>query len=123
MKLLVNVFFIAAISLLAFQSCKKDKTQEPVIVPATCPDTISFTSQVEPLIQASCSTTGCHDAISAAAGFNLVGYSNIKNNATIVLNSMQYKTGLVGMPLGAPQLPDSLIQQVDCWIQQGTQNN
>lgn len=101
-------------------SCKKDKTS-----PATsgdCPDTISFATKIEPLIQQNCSTTGCHDAASAG-GYNLLGHSNISANATIVLSVIKHDAGVTPMPFGGTKLADSLATQFNCWIQQGKLNN
>lgn len=102
-------------------SCDKDKTGEPI--PNECADTVSFATTIEPLIQTSCSTSGCHDAGSAAAGYNLEGYTNISANANIILTVIRHESGVVPMPYFQPKLSDSLIKNVGCWINQGTLNN
>lgn len=114
------VLFLALVTV---SSCNKDKTEIAVVVPENCPDTISFATTVEPMIQANCSTSGCHDAASAAAGYNLIGHGNISTNANDILTAIKHENSGSPMPLGQPKLNDTIIQQFDCWIAQGTLNN
>jgi hypothetical protein len=100
--------------------CAKDKTQLPV--PEVCPDTISFATQIEPIIVNNCSTSGCHDA-TAAGGFELLGHAGISNSAGEMLSAMRHDSGPVPMPYFQNKLNDSTLQQFDCWIAQGKLNN
>ncbi len=111
------------LALTTISSCDKDKTEIEVVVPEDCPDTISFSGIVEPMIQANCSTSGCHDAGSASSGYNLEGHGNISANANDILNVINHEPGVVAMPYFQPKLSDSIIEQFDCWIAQGTLNN
>ncbi len=114
-------FVLMAVSV---ASCNKDKTLiEPVVDNSACPDTISFAATVEPLIQANCSTSGCHDAATATSGYNLEGYVNISTNANIISDVINHNSGPTPMPFGQPKLNDTLIQQFDCWVAQGTLDN
>ncbi|MFT5858441.1 MAG: hypothetical protein ACI865_000528 [Flavobacteriaceae bacterium] len=103
-------------------SCKKDVTVAVDPGLANCPDTISFAGIVEPIVELNCSTTGCHDA-GAAGGYNLLGYSNISANVSIILNVINQNSGFTAMPLGANKLADSTIQQITCWNLQGALDN
>lgn len=114
------VIFLALITV---SSCAKDKTEIEVIVPEDCPTTISFAGIVEPMMQANCSTSGCHGGGSSAGGYNLEGHANISANANDILNVINHEPGVVAMPYFQPKLSDSLIEQFDCWVAQGTLNN
>lgn len=103
-------------------SCTKDKVPAVVIDP-NCPDTISFATKIQPLVNANCSTSGCHDAGSQASGYDFSTYAGIAPNAAIMLSAMRSESGVVPMPQGGPSLPDSLIQQFSCWTSQGKLNN
>lgn len=109
--LLGAVFFVA--------SCKSDKIQP---IESDCPDVISFSSQIEPLIQQNCSVSGCH-----ASGFvspSLTSHSEISANADDILTRIQLDpTNSQLMPSGGPKLADSLIQQFNCWVSQGKLDN
>ena len=79
-------------------------------------------NEVEPLINQSCATSGCHDA-TGAAGYVLTTHAEVSTNASIILDVIQHNQGVSAMPLGQNKLPDADIQNFDCWIQQGKQNN
>jgi hypothetical protein len=114
------VSYIAALTLLGSlmtYSCTKDKVT--VLTPLDCPDTISFSAQVLPLIQSNC--TGCHN-VGNGTGYLLTNHSNISASANAILGSM-HADGYQLMPQGGPALPDSLILKVACWIDQGKKNN
>lgn len=104
-------------------ACKKDKVPVVPIVVSDCPDTISFSTQIEPIMVANCSVSGCHGGGSTAGGYNLEGYANISANANTILTVIKHEGGLAPMPQGGNKLADSLIQQFKCWKDQGTLNN
>lgn len=97
-------------------ACTKDKA--PPSYSDTCSDTISFNMQILPIIQTHCAS--CH-APGAGSSPILSSYSEISTHAESILSSLKGSPQL--MPQGGPALPDSLIQQVHCWILQGKQNN
>lgn len=102
---------------LVFLSCKKDKT-----LPGECSDEVSFATDVLPIIETNCSTSGCHDA-SSAGGYNLSSYVGIEVNAEAIYRAINHDSGFQPMPLGAEKLPDSTIQNIYCWILQGKLDN
>jgi hypothetical protein len=114
---LIYAFAIIVASSLVY-SCKKDRVPA-VIVDPNCTDTISFATQILPMMEANC--TSCHGA-GNSTGYTLTDYSNISTNAAAILNSIQPNASNL-MPQGAPALNDSLIQQFSCWKFQGTLNN
>lgn len=124
MKNLRIIFVLIAIGFAigSTASCKKDMTEPPDPGLANCPDTISFVGTVEPIIQQSCSTTGCHDA-GAGGGYNLLGYTNISSNISIILEAINHNSGVQAMPFFGDKLADSTIQKVICWNLQGALDN
>ena len=116
------------LSILSFSllvvACEKDKT--PIISPISqgaCADTVSFSQTIQPLIEQSCATTGCHDANTSQSGFNYSGYSNISLFSDPMIGSIRHDPGFGPMPFAAPKFADSLIQKIECWIAQGKLNN
>ena len=81
-----------------------------------CSDTISFNRDVLPTIIGYCS--GCHDA---SQSLSLTNHSEISDHASAILNTLNGVPFL--MPDGGPPLADSLIQQFECWINQGKLDN
>ncbi len=125
MKTFTIPFFVGlllvALTLGTSTSCNKDKV--PSAVPSDCPDTIFYSATIEPMIQQNCATSGCHNASSAAGGYNLVGHGNVSANANEILNVIRHEGSGTPMPLGQPKLNDTIIQQFKCWIDQGKLNN
>lgn len=100
-------------------SCKSDKITP---IDADCPELVSFSEKIEPLINTNCATSGCH-----AAGFTsptLTTHAEIAANANQILVRIQKDpTSNQLMPFGGPKLADSLIQQFKCWVNQGSLDN
>lgn len=113
-------YFILLVLALFFGACSKDQT--PVPVPVDCADTISYSLQIQPLLDLNCNTSGCHNSGSAQAGFDLTSYGNVSSSSDDVFAAMNH-TGPNPMPIGADKINDSLIEQFRCWIQQGKLNN
>ncbi len=104
---------------LALSNCTKDKV--PVdLVSLNCPDTVSFSQKVYPIIQSNC--LSCHSNSIQLGGYNLEGYQNCKNNAEAILGAIK-EDGYQLMPQGGPKFADSTIQKVFCWIGQGKLDN
>ena len=63
--------------------------------------------------------TGCHDNQN---GYSLTNHSNISSNSSAIIGSMR-NSGYQLMPQGGPALHDSIIKRIECWVNQGKQNN
>lgn len=124
--------WIAITAVLA--SCTKDRTA-PISCPP-CPADISFKAVVIPIFQANCATPTCHDAQTHAFALNLdsanayiditepgTGYVYANNAGNSLLYTILLDPGSNHMPLDAPNLPPCEIQDIECWINQGAQNN
>lgn len=77
-----------------------------------CTDTISFNSKVMPVIFNNC--VSCHK--------DFTEYKEVAAHAKHILKALR-GDGASQMPKDAPALNDSLIQQFECWINQGKLNN
>ena len=113
-----SIYSISIAILVLATSCSKDKVGDNLPYPeVTCSDTISFSNDVLPIIQNNC--TGCHDN---SNGYTLTNHQNISENYAAIVGSMKGQ-GFKLMPDGGPALPDSLIQKIECWVNQGMKNN
>lgn len=118
MKSLKYLSFMVLLSIsILSSSCKKDKVPTTPIDP-NCIDTISFATQILPVMQNNC--ISCHD-VGNGTGYVITNHTNISANATAILNSLNGTPQL--MPQGGPALHDTLIQQFTCWVNQGKLNN
>lgn len=115
-----GIAIFSAVVLIA--ACTKDKVEVKEDAISVCDTEISYANTIEPLINANCSTSGCHDA-STSGGYVFTSHAEVSANADIILNVINHDQGVTAMPLGQNKLPDADIQNFDCWIQQGKQNN
>jgi hypothetical protein len=110
--------FFLLIFITVFSSCEKDKVGGNLPYPdVICSDTISFVNDVLPIIQNNC--TGCHNN---SNGYTFTNHQNISSNYAAIVGSMQ-GLGYQLMPKGLPAIPDSVIQKIQCWVNQGMKNN
>jgi hypothetical protein len=118
----ITALFI--VGLIAFSSCSIalfSCTREKVTpVAAQCNDTISFSNDIRPILQANC--IGCHDQGNASGGYDFSTYTSVSANANAIIGSVK-ASGYQLMPIGGPALPDSTIQKINCWIEQGKLDN
>ncbi|MBS1600414.1 MAG: hypothetical protein JST75_19450 [Bacteroidetes bacterium] len=111
------VFFVIGVS----HGCYYDKEQ--LLIPPKTASTCtgipaSFANDVAPLIQSSCSQSGCHNAGSSSGPGALTTYSEISNASAQIQSSIQAGR----MPLGS-SLSAAQIQTIVCWISNGKLNN
>ncbi len=121
------------ISFLLFLSCKKDKAVEVVKVDdngstglSYCDTvTVSFVNTIKPIFIQNCATSGCHNSASASNGYIFEDYAQISDSLTFnrVMKAVKHEPSVSSMPKFQAKLNDSLIQQLECWMNQGRQNN
>lgn len=116
-------FFVIAALLFMVTGCHKHDDL------GGCSARISFQTQVLPIIELNCATAACH-TYGGLAPFPLHTHREIDSAAihANLLLSIQHQTPNP-MPRYDPYLPqafklsDSLIQIIECWINQGRPNN
>ncbi len=89
--------------------------------------TISFASQVWPIIQNNC--TGCHNSSLSNGGVNLDSYQQVKyyaetlrNGVPIIDGAIRQMNGFFPMPPSG-SLDECTIRKIELWIDQGRLNN
>lgn len=117
MKLIYSSFIIA---LTITVSCKKDIVPEPVVpVASDCPDTISYATFIQPLLNNNC--TGCHNG---GLPPNMSNYTEVSAAADGVWSRINLAdSDPLLMPSGGPKLHVDSLQKFKCWIDQGKLNN
>lgn len=113
-----SIYTISIAILVLATSCLKDKVGDNLPYPeVTCSDTISFSNDVLPIIQNNC--TSCHDN---SNGYTFTNHHNIADNYAAIIGSMKGQ-GYQQMPQASSALPDSVIQKIQCWVNQGLKDN
>lgn len=119
MKILLS---LVVVLLLVGSACKKDKVKTTEIT-ADCEEEISFSSDIQSIINNSCATSGCHNAAAATSGYVFENHQQISTNAEIMLSVIRHEEGVVAMPVGGAKLSDEFAESFFCWKEQGKQNN
>jgi hypothetical protein len=81
----------------------------------------TYTGTIKAIMDSSCATVGCHDAITKADGYELSNYTTTKLNATEkLLLSIEHRSGVKPMPKGGNIIPEAQRIAIYCWVQNGT---
>jgi hypothetical protein len=122
--ILLTLFSILGI--LFIEGCYYDKA-ELLYPDSNLPcDTISatakFSTDVLPVMNASCNLSGCHNSIDASSGVILDNYAGVRTQA---LNGrLMGSTSLTGtMPKNAARLSSCTLAKIQQWINSSTPNN
>ena len=129
-SVLITLTILSSILLsTSIQSCYTDNEEELYgTSTATCDTSgVKFSTNVLPLMNAQCATSGCHNAATAAAGANLSTYTSIKsyitNGKEFFLGSIKHTSGFSAMPKGGSKMAACDIAKIETWINAGMLNN
>jgi hypothetical protein len=114
-RLIKKLFLIAGV-LGCFYACTKDTATKSSDDCSSTPK--SFSTDVNPVIQASCATSGCHGAGSNSGPGALVTYSQIFNARSAIRSSVSSGR----MPKNR-SLTTSEKAKIICWIDSGAPND
>lgn len=118
-------FYVIGFSLLTF-SCTKDKAMKEVNSNSCVTDitTVSYTNDIQPILNISCSVSGCHNAGNGAIP-EYINYTNLKNDVDNgKINDRVFVQG--DMPPSyttAPTLSQCDLDKIQAWIDNGAPNN
>jgi hypothetical protein len=127
-KSMLGIILMSA-ALVVLTGCYKDKT---VILDtgAEVTKTVSFASDIMPIFNSSCNTTGCHSTggkapdLTAPNAFTVLsngGYFNVNDAARSEL--YLWMTGKKGTPMPVSGINKDYNALILAWIKQGAQNN
>lgn len=122
------MILITIISLSFFESCYYDKADQLYPFGKVSCDTsvvAKFSSDVLPVMNASCNTSGCHDAAGASGGVILDNYNGIKTQALNgrLMGSINQTGAYSAMPKGGAKLSSCTITKIQQWINSGAPQN
>ena len=137
-KLQIYVIWVGMFFILTSTSCTHDPvlpeaytTNDPIFTGDCNPDTIYYETDVAPILNANCATSNCHDATTAKDGIDLSSYTQVLKTGEIVpfdavgseMIEVMKDNGKDQMPpLPANNLPQSVIEIMEKWINQGAYN-
>ncbi len=120
-------FVLSSILIILFTSCYYNK-QDILYPDGNVPcNTVSakFSTDVLPVMNVSCNSSGCHNTSSAASGVILDTYAGVKTHALNgrLMGSMNQTSGYSSMPKGGAKLNNCSLAKIQQWINAGTPNN
>lgn len=110
--------------LVVFNACTKDVGPDPALIPKTvnvC-DSVKFSKSIKPIIDANCSTPGCHTPGGSGPG----DFTSFPDIALKVQNGSFKARVIDGVPGFMPatgRLPQADIDKITCWLNAGAPNN
>jgi len=119
----VTLLTVSVFLLIGFLACTKDIGLNPDLQPkplSAC-DSVTFTDSIQPIMNASCTTPGCHDV--GSLNGDLTTYAGVK--AKVDNGSFQARV-IDGTPTPMPPaglLPAEEINRLKCWLAAGAPNN
>lgn len=117
MRTLKLLFWAAAGMPFLLMSCGKETITEPL--PVVDCETVTWSGDIETLIQTRCAMSSCHGA-GASIG-DLSSYEHVKrfvDNGQIMTEVVNRRS----MPPGGG-LPESLVSEIKCWLDAGAPKN
>jgi hypothetical protein len=80
---------------------------------------VCFTRDVQPIIDAGCAKSGCHDDVTAADGITLITYEQMHEYSADIVRVM--KRGTMPPPLWV-KLDSTTIATIERWVNEGAKN-
>jgi len=120
-KIAVSTFIIAT-TIIACKTTEKNIVKAPEKPAAPKIDcttkTLTFSADIKPVFDLYC--TRCHNE-NEKAGYNFMTIEAVKKAATngSLLGTIKRLPGYPSMPAYADKLPDDLIANIECWINNG----
>ena len=115
---MMKLFPLFALSFIIGLSTACSKQKVSTLTNPNCTDSVYYSTQIKPMMDTYC--LSCH-GVGNSTAYTITNHSNTSSNATNILKAMRGELQL--MPQNGPALNDSLIQQFNCWINQGKLNN
>ncbi len=112
-------FFLLLLSVSLYLGCGDDDVE-----PETCADTVSYASDIKPIIDNACAVAGCHVAGFANGAYeDYAGLKASADNGSLRVQVVSTKVMPLENPNGPSTLTDAEIELFDCWIADGAPDN
>ncbi|AFN75976.1 hypothetical protein MROS_2746 [Melioribacter roseus P3M-2] len=131
-KLISSVLFIISATII-FYSCDDTINQSELDSRPIPQSNISYSEHIQPVFDAKCSYSGCHNDADLAGGLSLTSHANTTANFLIVAPGYPDNSRLVLAvegrtvnpmpPLGYWPLTDEQIRAIRTWVKEGAKNN
>lgn len=111
-----TILFSVACMLVLFAGCKKETKEDVIDCTGVSP---SYNSEIKPIINANCISSGCHNAGSSNGDYTT--YAGLKTDASSGVLESRVIINKTMPPSGPLSLEDR--KKIKCWISSGALNN
>lgn len=118
-KLWACTICLAAI---VIQSCEYNELPEPVPISDDCPEEISYSGQIQDIVNTTCAVPTCHNG-SLGEDRNWTILSSLQAKKDNVKDRINRPPGTPGRMPAAGALTPAEIEVLTCWVNQGARNN
>jgi len=123
-KKTVPLFFIAAAFIYGCVNNKADSINP--VNPGGCDTTnLTYSGNINPIIQQNCTLSGCHTNAAMAGGYSFETFAGLhmalQNDRLI--GAINHQSGFVAMPQNSAKLSDCDIEKITQWVAIGAPNN
>ena len=86
---------------------------------------LSYSADINPIIQENCAISGCHTNSTMAGSFTFETYTGFHQAVQHerLIGAIHHQSGFVPMPHNRPQLSDCDIAKITQWVSVGAPNN
>lgn len=133
----INGAILVFALLVTFTACKKDEASPASALDYNAISTISYSQHVQPLLNSSCATGGCHDEGTRAAGLSLTSWGELIKGSRFgeVIIASEPDRSLLTMlfdgrtlrrnhpSLGGNSLAEAELSFLKRWIREGARND
>lgn len=115
----VKAVFTAFLMISLMASCKDDDTPDTVDCAGLNP---TYTNDIKAILDASCTSSGCHNSTDLANGFDFSNYTSAAaiSQGNRFLGAINHQSGFSAMPQNAPKLSTANIELLTCWVEDGS---
>lgn len=128
--LLLIIFLISAVII----SCDDTVTNTDIDNVTIPSKNVSYGKYIQPVFNLKCTSSGCHDDISAAGGYSLTTWSGavipgIVDPFSVETSRLVWRVEGIGVPImppigsSNPPLTLNQVEGIKTWIREGAQNN
>lgn len=126
MKSLKTLLYLSVL-ITGLSACYYDVEEELYPSNSSSCDTskLSFATNIYPIINSRCNTSGCHNNASSSAGLSFEGYANVKAAIDLpkFLGSIKHESSFSPMPKSSTKLSSCDILKIEQWKKNGSPNN
>jgi hypothetical protein len=127
---LIMYYFVICILIISCDDTINQEDLDSKIIPST---NVSYSQHIQPVFEARCNNSGCHNSSDRAKGLSLANHSSTTSDFLVVapgspdnsklIWAIEGRTTFPMPPVGYRPLTKNQIDGIRTWIKEGAKNN